>query len=960
MTLASTESGGPKSTPSISVRHRSYKNQERSGGLVTGNGYGFALVSKDGAVSKFFAHPYRFERPSPDITANGVETANFLHKLSFNDGPVKSHAYLSESHIIHVQAQESQQFFFMPFGLARNALIALRQSNVASVLKPEWKHAVASRQVRQIARRDVHLLNFRGIKESLAIIPLTEGSSITDDGFVGPAWALLVIEDESTLDAAVQDLAIWQDGRTMEALLQAELSELEAWRATTYVRFYSTDEHKLWRQSETVLRMAQIREPNTPTRNSDGLIVASLPDGEWFIPWVRDMAYAIVALTRMGHYDEARRALLAYFNARPTGLWKSETRNYDYQISVVRYYGDGTEEADYSGEATPNIELDNFGLVLWALTDHCEYTQDTSWLLTPTFRGTVYQSARDYIVHPLLSNVDQWQGGSIVAADSSCWEEHQQNKKHFASATIAAIAGLRAFLKVAVAAGDNTTQNNIKRGLRWLERGFPMAFIRPDGLAGSLEQSYKNEIDGAVLEAFNFDIVSDKTVFPQTLAKMEHLRTAAGGFRRVRGDTDYEKQEFLFVNFNLARALFKQNRSSEAQMILQPMVDRASRTNWLLPEMYVSEKNDEFPGNVGDPAGALPMVGYGAAAYILTLIDREHSRGGWTEKEFPSSDLDQKGDNTMARPNSREESAIIAEIVKATIDKQRAGHKPGQTARRDVHTKSHGTYKATFSVRPDVPAQLKVGLFAKPGCYKALARFSNGAFGVDGWDILPNIRGLAIKILDVPGKKVIPGEENSTEHDILLANDEVFFVEKIEQMLLLSTGKFKDILTGHHRVLGGMLKAMFKLMKNPLHSQYFSQVPYQFGTGACKYRLTPVEKASFFSLPNGLDRHYLRNGINSILTKRPLQFTLSVQLQDPAVDSIEDSSIAWKGAYVPVADLTFHMVSSPVAESQGEELSFNPTRALPEHQPLGWPGRVRREVYAADFQWRTEQNRKSK
>jgi len=39
----------------------------------------------------------------------------------------------------------------------------------------------------------------------------------------------------------------------------------------------------------------------------------------WFTPWVRDMAFASVALARMGHREEAREALLAYFNARPTG-----------------------------------------------------------------------------------------------------------------------------------------------------------------------------------------------------------------------------------------------------------------------------------------------------------------------------------------------------------------------------------------------------------------------------------------------------------------------------------------------------------------------------------------------------------------------------------------------------------------------------------------------------------------
>jgi lipid-binding SYLF domain-containing protein len=90
-----------------------------------------------------------------------------------------------------------------------------------------------------------------------------------------------------------------------------------------------------------MLRIAQSREPNRPGRYGNGLMVASLPDGLWFTPWVRDMAWATVALARIGHQAEARAALLAYFNARPTGKMRTETAGADYQVSVVRYFGDG-------------------------------------------------------------------------------------------------------------------------------------------------------------------------------------------------------------------------------------------------------------------------------------------------------------------------------------------------------------------------------------------------------------------------------------------------------------------------------------------------------------------------------------------------------------------------------------------------------------------------------------------
>ena len=41
--------------------------------LVTGNGYGFAVVSPEtGAITKFYAHPYSFARPDPKNPDNKI------------------------------------------------------------------------------------------------------------------------------------------------------------------------------------------------------------------------------------------------------------------------------------------------------------------------------------------------------------------------------------------------------------------------------------------------------------------------------------------------------------------------------------------------------------------------------------------------------------------------------------------------------------------------------------------------------------------------------------------------------------------------------------------------------------------------------------------------------------------------------------------------------------------------
>src|ERR1700748_35594 len=91
--------------------------------LVTGNGFGFAVVSPQTAmVSKFYVHPYSFVRPDPrNPLGEGVETANFIKSLGWSAPPahLTSADYEKDSHVIHARSRSGDGFFFMPFGLRR-------------------------------------------------------------------------------------------------------------------------------------------------------------------------------------------------------------------------------------------------------------------------------------------------------------------------------------------------------------------------------------------------------------------------------------------------------------------------------------------------------------------------------------------------------------------------------------------------------------------------------------------------------------------------------------------------------------------------------------------------------------------------------------------------------------------------------------------------------------------------
>jgi hypothetical protein len=611
--------------------------------LVTGNGFGFAVVSPESAtVTKFYAHPYSFVRPDPsNPLSEGIETANFIKSLGWGDGTASgaSAEYDEDSHVIRVRCNSGEGLVFMPFGMQRPALIvswepASEKAGQGS-LHVEWNHAVNSEKTVRVSDVEARLLRFDGVEESLLLISLgAKQAASQPQQYLGTsaAWAMIALESDGELEQAAKEFSAWRAGLAPQQLAKREIGEIDGWRVKPAVHFASENERRLWRQSEVMLRIAQSREPNRPGRNSNGLIVASLPDGVWFTPWVRDMAYAAAAFARMGHRDEARAALMAYFNARPTGKMREETGGVDYQVSVVRYFGDGSEEPFFTMEGSTNIEFDDWGEVLWLLGEYLRQYDDSALLKASAYRGSVYESARDFVVKPLLANLEKYDDGLIVKADTSIWEERQKDKKHFAFSTAAAIFGLRAFADVARRAGDESTRTDVTNHVALLEKGFNAAFIRSGKLRGTLEEGVKNDIDGALLPIINLGVVTDPAVVRDTVERMELLKVASGGYRRVRSTyTDpaifeywYERQEFVFVDLSLAEVYRRLGRNAEAAAMLKRVVDKASADHNIIPEMYVSVPCQLFPGKVGDPTGALPMAGYGAGAYILHVLEREH------------------------------------------------------------------------------------------------------------------------------------------------------------------------------------------------------------------------------------------------------------------------------------------------------------------------------------------------
>lgn len=108
---------------------------------------------------------------------------------------------------------------------------------------------------------------------------------------------------------------------------------------------------------------------------------------------------------------------------------------------------------------------------MWALGEYLRQFDDPALLGTATYRGPLYEAARDFVAKPLIKNMENYDAGAIVAADTSIWEERQKDKKHFAWSTALAILGLKDFAEVASAPGSGYQQRDVEPGGSAAEKG---------------------------------------------------------------------------------------------------------------------------------------------------------------------------------------------------------------------------------------------------------------------------------------------------------------------------------------------------------------------------------------------------------------------------------------------------------------------------------------------------------
>lgn len=291
---------------------------------------------------------------------------------------------------------------------------------------------------------------------------------------------------------------------------------------------------------------------------------------------------------------------------------------------------------------------------------------------------------------------------------------------------------------------------------------------------------------------------------------------------------------------------------------------------------------------------------------------------------------------------------------------------PKGLMRRDAHPKMHGVVKAEFTVLPDLPDDYRVGLFAHPATYQAWIRFSNQNADIQD-DNKGDIRGMAIKVMNVDGEKLEPQASPPTTQDFILISTPVFVtrdVREFDQLIAAFTGNVFSMLwflATHWRVSWHLLLSMRKFA-NPLQIPYFSTTPYLFGDTACKYHAVPHPVANPDTIPSPASPDFLREAMIRQLAAGDVHVDFMVQRQtDPATMPIEDPGQAWptdQSPYVKVATIRIlqQAFDSEAQRRFGENLSFSPWHCLSAHRPLGGINRARRVVYETISRFRHEVN----
>jgi hypothetical protein len=311
-------------------------------------------------------------------------------------------------------------------------------------------------------------------------------------------------------------------------------------------------------------------------------------------------------------------------------------------------------------------------------------------------------------------------------------------------------------------------------------------------------------------------------------------------------------------------------------------------------------------------------------------------------------------------------------------------------AMRDQHAKTHGSVRAEFIVRDDLPAEFTTPLFRPGAHYPAIVRFSNG-FGRPQSDSKLDGRGLSIKLrLGVDAETMLPrlapDIARGGEQDFLFSSFPVFFCKDVVDYSEFMEGVMAPRDTWREKL--GLARRwiwffvryprqiilFFRVglvrITNPLTATYHSMSPYLFGDDkVVRYIVSPMRSGDddppwwvYFWWPGS--ENFLRNALVRDLAPsgNDVALDFSIRLRHSArPEDVEDASLWWTRPLDRVVRLA--TIRIPRQDFQRpdwmldcEQMMFSPWNCLQQHRPLGSINRMRLAVYLASLQVRRKLN----
>jgi len=313
-----------------------------------------------------------------------------------------------------------------------------------------------------------------------------------------------------------------------------------------------------------------------------------------------------------------------------------------------------------------------------------------------------------------------------------------------------------------------------------------------------------------------------------------------------------------------------------------------------------------------------------------------------------------------------DEQALFEKFGREIRDwQEEIAHKAMQPPLRGFHAKLHAGLMAEFQVLAGLPPYARFGVFAEPGVFQTVVRFSNGE-SAPHRDSHPEPRGIAIKLIGVPGRKLLAGQEDAVTQDFLATSHSVTStVRNARQFIafirashepctlpftLASAVGFREAL----RILKAFVcTVLFSKVRSLVTEQFSSTAPIKMGPYAVKFTIRPAESTEA-TARRPLTRNFLRDELADRLRKGDVMLDFLVQFYvDDARTPIEDTSVPWKPGDTPLVKVAQVRIPRCDLDDPGaaalsqavDRLSFSPWHTTEDHRPLGNVMRARRVAY---------------